>query len=88
LQTKPLSKVKSAKEKRRHEDDIPPPVDERVRTQYYAYKQLKAALKCEAHRGHCFVDCSGGCDNHRRLDHQEMTMWAKKIVRIKSRDDM
>ncbi|KAG1837557.1 hypothetical protein DFJ58DRAFT_626668, partial [Suillus subalutaceus] len=32
------------------------------------------------HHGHCFIDRASGYDNHRHLDHAEMTLWAKKIV--------
>jgi hypothetical protein len=46
----------------------------------HAFKKLEAALKCEAHKGHCLVDRTGGHDNHRRLSHCDMTEWAIKIV--------
>ena len=48
--------------------------------QYSAYKQLEEATRCEAHHGHCHVSRKGGSDNHYRLSHQEMTLWAKKMV--------
>ncbi|KAF8872379.1 hypothetical protein BD779DRAFT_1382497, partial [Infundibulicybe gibba] len=32
------------------------------------------------HKGHCYVDRTSGHDNHRRLNHPEMTLWAKKIA--------
>lgn len=60
--------------------DVPQPADSEVKTQYSAYKLLEAAIKCEAHKGHCYVESTGGRDNHRRLSHQEMTLWAKSIV--------
>ncbi|EGO04151.1 hypothetical protein SERLA73DRAFT_148783 [Serpula lacrymans var. lacrymans S7.3] len=31
------------------------------------------------HHGHCFIDRKHGMDNHRRLSHEKMTLWAKKI---------
>ncbi|KAF8234676.1 hypothetical protein L208DRAFT_1006158, partial [Tricholoma matsutake] len=31
------------------------------------------------HRRHCFIDCVNGLDNHRQLDHGQITLWAKKI---------
>ncbi|KAG1882071.1 hypothetical protein F4604DRAFT_1536680, partial [Suillus subluteus] len=65
--------------KRTCEDDIPPAIDEDS-TQLKAYKQLECHIRCELHHGHCFIDCTSGYDNHRRLDHAEMTLWAKKIT--------
>ena len=74
--TKPNSK------KRTRKDDIPPSIDENeTNTQYKSYKQLEAMTQCESHHRHCFISRLGGFDNHCRLDHSEMTLWAKKIVR-------
>jgi len=73
-------KASNAKEKRRREDDIPPPMSSEMEAQMRAFKQLETALNCEAHRGHCVVDHSGGRDNHRRLSHGDMSLWAKQIV--------
>ncbi|KAG1851556.1 hypothetical protein C8R48DRAFT_612642 [Suillus tomentosus] len=55
-----------------------PPVTEEDSTQLKAYKQLECHIRCELHRGHCFIDRTSGYDNHHRLDHAEMTLWAKK----------
>lgn len=49
-------------------------------TQYTVYKQLSEETQCKAHHGHCHVTRQGGSDNHYRLSHQEMTLWAKKMV--------
>ncbi|KAG1878157.1 hypothetical protein F4604DRAFT_1522967, partial [Suillus subluteus] len=65
--------------KRTREDDIPPAIDEDS-TQLNAYKQLECHIRCELHHGHCFIDHTSGYDNHRHLDHAEMTLWAKKII--------
>ncbi|KIL54471.1 hypothetical protein M378DRAFT_92481 [Amanita muscaria Koide BX008] len=64
--------------KRSHQDDIPPEADGKD-TQLKAYNQLECTIRCEAHHGHCFIDCVNGLDNHQRLDHAQMTLWAKKI---------
>ena len=48
--------------------------------QYVAYKQLSEETQCEAHHGHCHITHQGGSDSHYRLLHQEMTLWAKKMV--------
>ncbi|KAG1740559.1 hypothetical protein EDD22DRAFT_738811, partial [Suillus occidentalis] len=66
--------------KRTCADDIPPASSDEDVTQLKAYKQLESQIRCELHHGHCFVDRMSGYDNHRRLDHAEMTLWAKKIV--------
>jgi len=66
--------------KRTREDDIPPAPSDEDTTQLKAYKQLESQIRCELHCGHCFVDRTSGYDNHRRLNHAEMTLWAKKIV--------
>lgn len=58
----------------------PPSPDGETATQLKAYKQLESTIRCELHRGHCYIDHTSGHDNHRRLDHSEMTLWAKKIV--------
>ncbi|KAH9166184.1 hypothetical protein EDB89DRAFT_1910890 [Lactarius sanguifluus] len=49
---------------------------------HQAFKELDIKLKCEAHKGHCFVDHSGGCDNHKRLDHRDLTVWAQQIASL------
>ncbi|KAH8977708.1 hypothetical protein EDB86DRAFT_2817057 [Lactarius hatsudake] len=66
--------------KNAREDDIPPPVDTALMPQINAFKQLENTLRCEAHRGHCYVDRSGGRDNHQRLTLGKMTEWAKEVV--------
>ncbi|KAF8262287.1 hypothetical protein EI94DRAFT_1704899 [Lactarius quietus] len=73
----------NAKGKCRQEtdDNDPPLVKEEVQSQFAAFKQLEATIKCEAHKGHCFMECSGGQDNHQCLILQEMTLWAQAIVR-------
>ncbi|KAI9452633.1 hypothetical protein BJY52DRAFT_1226005 [Lactarius psammicola] len=73
------SKASSARGKRRREDDAPPPMSEEQGAWHTAFKELDNALKCEAHGGHCFVDRTGGRDNHQRLDHKIMSLWAKKM---------
>ncbi|KAG1777587.1 hypothetical protein EV702DRAFT_945908, partial [Suillus placidus] len=65
--------------KRTRKDDIPPASSDENPTQLKAYKQLESQIRCELHHGHCFVNCTSGYDNHCRLDHAEMTLWAKKI---------
>ena len=78
-QAKPSANLK----KRSRQDDIPPALDGKDNsTQHKAYNQLERATQCEAHRGHCFIDRVNGLDNHRRLDHAQMTLWAKKIVSL------
>jgi hypothetical protein len=79
--TAPPGKPKS-KGKRSRKEDIPPiPESEGENdAQYTAYKQLSEETRCEAHHGHCHVTRQGGSDNHHRLSHQEMTLWAKKMV--------
>jgi len=76
-----LNKSKG-KGKRSRKEDIPPPVesDDENNAQYAAFKQLEIETQCEAHHGHCYISRDGGSDNHRRLSHQEMTLWAKKMV--------
>ncbi|KAF9224702.1 hypothetical protein BS17DRAFT_702201, partial [Gyrodon lividus] len=32
------------------------------------------------HKGHCYITCMGGSNNHHRLLHQEMSVWAKKMA--------
>ena len=79
MKTKPPAK--GTQEKRRREDDIPLPIiDTKHLAETQAFKQLEATIKCEAHKGHCLVDHTGGRDNHRRLNFVEMTQWAQKIV--------
>ncbi|KAH9161479.1 hypothetical protein EDB89DRAFT_1913865 [Lactarius sanguifluus] len=83
--TKPLSKVSKvlgSREKRRRQDDIPPPMTAEQWAVHQAFKELDIKLKCEAHKGHCFVDRSGGCDNHKRLDHRDLTVWAQQIASL------
>ncbi|KAG2140763.1 hypothetical protein BD769DRAFT_1333934, partial [Suillus cothurnatus] len=67
--------------KRTCEDDVPPASSDEHPTQLKAYKQLESQIRCELHHGHCFIDRTSGYDNHHRLDHAEMTLWAKKIPR-------
>ena len=76
----PVTKSK----KRSRQDDVPPAPNGEADTQLRAYKQLEATIRCETHHGHCFVDRTNGADSHRRLDHAEMTLWAKKIVSLVS----
>ncbi len=54
--------------------------DDENNGQYKAYKQLSEETRCKAHHSHCYVTRKGGSDNHYRLSHQEMTLWAKKMV--------
>jgi hypothetical protein len=78
-----VSASKKPKSKGKHtwKDDIPPAeTDDENNVQYAAYKQLEEATQCEAHHGHCYITRKGGSDNHYRLSHQEMTLWAKKMV--------
>ena len=77
-----MPKKGKSKGKHTRREDIPPPVesDDEHSVQYSAYKQLEEATRCEAHHGHCNVSRKGGSDNHYRLSHQEMTLWAKKMV--------
>lgn len=73
----------SKTKKRTHEDDIPPTAGDEgdeTPTQLKSYKLLESTIRCELHHGHCFVDRTSSHDNHCRLDHSEMTLWAKKIV--------
>ncbi|KAI9444148.1 hypothetical protein H4582DRAFT_2071725 [Lactarius indigo] len=81
-------KASGSRGKRRREDDVPPPVNAKQGAVYQAYKELEIALRCEAHRGHCYVDRLGGRDNHKRLDHKAMTFWAKKITLNEARIDL
>ncbi|KAI9434305.1 hypothetical protein H4582DRAFT_2060250 [Lactarius indigo] len=81
-------KASGSRGKRRCEDDVPPPVNAKQGAVYQAYKELEIALRCEAHRGHCYVDHLGGRDNHKRLDHKAMTFWAKKITVNEARIDL
>lgn len=54
--------------------------DDENNAQYTAYKQLSEETRCEAHHSHCHITRQGGSDNHYRFSHQEMTLWAKKMV--------
>ncbi|KAI9443523.1 hypothetical protein H4582DRAFT_2054510 [Lactarius indigo] len=81
-------KASGSRGKRRREDNVPPPVNAKQGAVYQAYKELEIALRCEAHRGHCYVDRLGGRDNHKRLDHKAMTFWAKKITLNEARIDL
>ncbi|KAG1742267.1 uncharacterized protein EDB91DRAFT_1028277, partial [Suillus paluster] len=65
--------------KKTRKDDVPPSPSDEDTTQLKAYKQLESQIRCELHCGHCFIDRTSGCDNHRHLNHAEMTLWAKKI---------
>ncbi|KAG2090411.1 hypothetical protein BD769DRAFT_1679693 [Suillus cothurnatus] len=67
-------------EKRTCKDDVPPASSDKHPTQLKAYKQLESQIRCELHHGHCFIDRTSGYDDHCRLDHAEMTLWAKKIA--------
>ena len=78
--TKPPAKASNTREKRKYEDNIPQPVSGELRTESKSFSQLDIALKCEAHKGHCFVARSSGQDNHRRLSLKDMTLWAQKMV--------
>ncbi|KAH9025883.1 hypothetical protein EDB85DRAFT_2149506 [Lactarius pseudohatsudake] len=83
--TKPLSKVSKvlgSREKRRCQDNIPPAMTAEQRAVHQAFKELDITLKREAHKGHCFVDRSGGRDNHKRLDHRDLTVWAQQIASL------
>ena len=55
------------KEKRKHTYDDHPPAYSKVKDQYAAYKLLKAAIRCKAHNGHCYMESTGGQDNHQQL---------------------
>ena len=66
--------------KRLWEDDIP----EEVQTEaalMKEYKILTAHLKCEAHKGHCYINQNV---EHKRLDYKDMSYWAKKMVLFSS----
>ncbi|KIM91128.1 hypothetical protein PILCRDRAFT_1331 [Piloderma croceum F 1598] len=69
----------SKTKKRTREDNIPPTPSEENATQLKSYKQLESAIRCELHHGHCFINRTSGHNNHRHLNHSEMTLWAKKI---------
>ncbi|TCD67567.1 hypothetical protein EIP91_012264 [Steccherinum ochraceum] len=80
----PSSSNKKGKGKRTREDDIPSlpeddGSDEGDDTQLKAFKRLEKAVRCESHHGHCYVRKVKGEDTHRRLNHGEMTLWAKMI---------
>ncbi|KAM6501941.1 hypothetical protein JOM56_001918 [Amanita muscaria] len=85
LEIKNIAKQDAPKpnsKKQTRKDDVPPSVDHvdsETSTQFKSFEQLEAATRCESHHGHCFVSRTGGFDNHHRLDHSEMTLWAKKI---------
>ena len=59
----------NTKEKRKHTYDDPAPVGNEVNDQYSVYKLLEVVIKSEAHKGHCYIENAGGCDNHRWLSH-------------------
>ncbi|KAI0682754.1 hypothetical protein BC835DRAFT_1424041 [Cytidiella melzeri] len=72
--------VKDMRTKHTWEEDIPPPVHEENSSQLKAFRNLAAETHCELHGGHCHVNRQAGPGkDHRRLDHREMTLWAKKI---------
>jgi hypothetical protein len=79
-----VKQITTKPKKRTREDDVPPASSDEHPTQLKAYKQLESQIRCKLHHGHCFIDCTSGYDNHRRLDHAEMTLWAKKIVSFAS----
>jgi hypothetical protein len=70
--------------KRSREDDIPPELSGEMDSQLKAFNQFEQTIRCETHRGHCFIERTNGLDSHRHLDHSEMTLWAKKIVSLRS----
>jgi len=77
-----LKKPKS-KGKRSRKEDIPPATEsDENNVQYIGYKQLSEETQYEAHHGHCHITHQGGSDHHYHLSHQEMTLWAKKIVKF------
>lgn len=68
--------MKAKSKKRSREDDIP----DNVKTEgalTKEYKNLTSHLKCEAHKGHCYINRSA---EHKRLDYKDMSFWAKKMV--------
>jgi len=77
LKPTPVPLAKRAKSKKRsHEDDIP----DDVKTEgalMKEYKNLAAHLKCEAHKGHCYINRNA---EHKWLDYMQMSYWAKKMV--------
>ncbi|KAI0076414.1 hypothetical protein K474DRAFT_1755891 [Panus rudis PR-1116 ss-1] len=52
---------------------------ERDVSQLNAFKDLSRHTQCDKHQGHCAPVSVGGIETHRRLSHEEMTLWAKKI---------
>ncbi|KAI0685878.1 hypothetical protein C8T65DRAFT_701336 [Cerioporus squamosus] len=50
-----------------------------VRNTLASYRQLEAHVRCKAHHGHCFISRGDGSDNHHRLDHRQMSLWATKM---------
>ena len=77
---KPTNKTPNTKEKCKHTYNDLAPVENEVKNQYSVYKLLKVAIKCKAHKGHCYIENTGRHDNHRQLSHQKMMLWAKCIV--------
>ncbi|KAH8991810.1 hypothetical protein EDB86DRAFT_2830711 [Lactarius hatsudake] len=70
-----------AREKRCHDDDIPPQPLEEVNNQYKCLLDLKRHLLCQKHsmkswKTYCWVEPGAG---HCKMEHREMTYWAKLI---------
>ena len=74
-------------EKRHRDNDIPPEPAPKVKNQYNCLVELQQYLLCQAHsmKGmstYCWVEPAtdrtrGG---HRKMTHEEMTLWAKHMV--------
>ncbi|KAH9175512.1 hypothetical protein EDB89DRAFT_1903973 [Lactarius sanguifluus] len=79
------------KEKRCRDDDIPPDATPEVKRQYDYVLDLQRKLLCSEHstsglRAYCWIEPSkeGVEGGHRKVQHDQMTLWAKQIVSKKN----
>jgi len=87
LQLQALTKVAKKKEKRTHEDDIPPNPRAEIKHQYESLIELKEHLHCATHskpgmEAYCWIELAsdGIAGGHREFSHRELTLWAQHMV--------
>ncbi|EGO04813.1 hypothetical protein SERLA73DRAFT_149175 [Serpula lacrymans var. lacrymans S7.3] len=79
-QNRPPNSTAANKDKKRSRtDNVPPKPNPEFTSQLKAFKILEMSIQCKMQHGHCFINRKHGMDNHCRLSHKEMTLWAKQI---------
>jgi hypothetical protein len=80
-------RTRKGKEKRRRDEDIPGEPSDEVRLQFVHLVELREHLWCQKHsagtmKTYCWIEpaTAKNKSEHRAVDHQEMTLWAKLIV--------